>query len=90
MALSVDFKEWYRKSVFNTSKGGNERFNKLVKRLETLEAGRTVRRVRPCNKRKVDICPKCNGDCIIYNNKDMRNLVPCDACNSTGKRPTVA
>ena len=49
MALSNEFKEWFRKSVFSHSAGGYLRFNKLVKRLENKEAGRPVRRVRPAN-----------------------------------------
>jgi len=58
MSLSVDFRGWFRKSILSTSRGSVARFNKLVKRLEAMEAGRTVRPKRAVQQRKA-VMPLC-------------------------------
>lgn len=59
MSLANEFNEWYRKSVFTTSKGGNTRFNKLVKRLESLESRPTVRPQRAAQAKGKITLPAC-------------------------------
>jgi predicted RNA-binding Zn-ribbon protein involved in translation (DUF1610 family) len=54
------------------------------------ERRKTVRAKRPVQQRKVDICPKCNGDGVILKSKYGRNNGTCYACKGTGKRSTVA
>jgi len=65
MSLAIEFKEWFRKSVFTHSKGATYRFDKLCKRLETLEARPTVRAKRPVQQAKAKIKPSCNRQCYF-------------------------
>jgi hypothetical protein len=59
MSLAFEFKEWFRKSYFSGSAGASGRFNKLCKRLETLEARPTAN-----NKQSVPRCENCGGKLV--------------------------
>jgi hypothetical protein len=59
MSLAIEFKEWFRKSVFTHSNGSVYRFDKLCKRLETLEA-----RPKAHNKQSMPRCENCGGKLV--------------------------
>jgi hypothetical protein len=82
MALSYEFKEWFRKSVFNHSAGGDVRFNKLVKRLEIMEAGRTVRSKLPVQQAKEKIVPY---DKHVYNSQPAESQGDGQTLHTTAK-----